>query len=579
MEQWYLYCKKADFGGIAKQFSISPMLARILRNRDIQTQEEIRKYLHGDLRDLYDPMLMKGMKEALLLVTETIRKDGKIRIIGDYDVDGVCSAYILKTYLTAAGAVTDVRLPDRISEGYGMNQQMAEQAAADGIALLITCDNGISSIEAVKRARDLNVPVIVTDHHEPSGELPPADAIIDPKQKDCPYPFRELCGGAVAFKFVQALDHYMQLNRTELLQELLQFAGMATITDIVPLQDENRIIAAQGIARMRQTSNIGLNALMQERGVEKEHLNAGSIGFILGPCINSAGRLKNAMLAFHLLEEQNPEKASEIAEELSMLNEERRFLTDTQVKIAFQQLKERQKEKQELNKVIVLYLPEAHESVAGIIAGRIKDEYHRPAIVVTHSEGGLKGSGRSTDSYNLIEQLQKNKDLFEKCGGHAKACGFTLKQGNQRENQVRQLSDRLNENSGIRDEDLIKKIWIDMQLPFKYVTESFLQELDRMEPFGLKNEKPVFAQKGVEVLTFQVLGKNRNTLKMMLRDPEGYSMEGLMFSDPETISRQAELLKNSSLVSVLYYPRLNEFRGQRKVQLMISSMQISGTDS
>lgn len=575
MEKWLIYSKKADFAGISRKYNISPMLARIIRNRDIVTDEQINRYLNADATSMYDPFLLKGMREAVQLTADTILRDGKIRIMGDYDVDGVCSSYILKTFIKNAGGIVDVRLPDRMHEGYGMNETMAEEAAGDHISLIITCDNGISSVSAVEKARILGINVIVTDHHEPPAVLPNANVIIDPKQEECTYPFREICGAGVAYKFVQAFNSYCNCHAEDLLDELLQYAGMATVADIVPLVDENRIFASEGIKRLKNTTNVGLNSLIEKRSVIKSHIDSGIIGFVLGPCINSAGRLKNAMLAFNLLEESNKCNANEIANELSELNDIRKNLTAEQCNIACDIINKSIEAGETPDKVLVVYLPEAHESVAGIVAGRIKEEFNRPAIVITDSEGGLKGSGRSIDPYNMIEGMNSCSDLFIKYGGHAKACGFTLKSEGDKEETVRRFSQRINASCTLNDADLEKTIWIDMRLPFKYITEGFVRELERLEPFGMQNDKPVFAENEIKVHSAAIIGKNNNALKLDIEDREGTRIEGMVFGDESYISKVKNMVSQEKHISILYYPKINEFRGIKTRQAVIKSLHVT----
>ncbi|MCF0229388.1 MAG: single-stranded-DNA-specific exonuclease RecJ [Parasporobacterium sp.] len=574
MEHWILQCKKADFAGISERFNISPLLARIIRNRDIISDEDIYKYLHPDIKDMYDPFLLKGMEEGTDMVLRAIEEGEKIRIIGDYDVDGVCSSYILKTFIEQAGGRADVCLPDRMLEGYGMNENMVTRAALDGVRLIITCDNGISANAAAAAAREAGIGVIVTDHHEPPEVLPDADVIIDAKQPGCPYPFKEICGGAVAFKFAQALNTKLKTDNSECLDMLMQFAGMATIADIVPLTDENRIFAHEGLKRLRKTGNAGINALLNIKGIAGDSLSAWHVGFILGPCINSAGRLKNAAIAFDLLSADNSETALRLAQELSDLNDIRKSLTAGQTNAALEELRGKS-ENNTLEKIIVQYLPKAHESVAGIIAGRIKDEFNRPAIVVTSGTEGLKGSGRSTDTYNMIEALREHEGLFEKYGGHAKACGFSLVQGTTPEDAVRHFSEVLNSSCSISDEELVKYIRADMQLPFRYVTEDFINELNILEPFGMNNEKPVFANKNIRIVSAYILGKNNNVMKMQLADSDGTLIEGVMFGDEKAVAGQYESIINASEAAVLFYPEINEFRGTKTVQIRIISLKIT----
>lgn len=568
MEQWYLYCRKADFSAISKKFNISPMLARILVNRGIKTDRDIDMFLNAGPEGMYDPFLLKGMEGAVSLICGTLENNERIRIIGDYDADGVCSAYILYHYLEFAGADVSVRLPDRIKDGYGMNEAMAAEAKEDGISLIITCDNGISANDAVAKAGQLGIKVIVTDHHMPPGELPNADVIIDPKQEGCAYPYKEICGAGVAYKLICALSAILKdtkgIDSGKILDYLLQFAGIATITDIVPLKDENRIFAREGLKRLAVTENPGLKALMEERSVNTGELSSYHISFVIGPAINSAGRLKSADIAFELFNEKDPEKAREKAKVLSQLNEERKKLTQDQTEAGLIKAAE----KTDKDKILVIYLPDAHESVAGIIAGKIKEETNRPAIVVTDSEEGLKGSGRSTDAYNIIEEISKYPELFSKFGGHAKACGFTLR------SSVQELSQTLNNNCMLTEKDMEKKVWIDMQLPFEYATEDFANELNLLEPFGMENERPLFAEKNITCISSFIVGKNKNGLKLKLRNKNGTVMEGIMFGKSEELEKINDGIKAAEEISFTYYPEINEFRNKKYVQLRIKSVKV-----
>ncbi len=524
---------------------------------------------------------MKGMKEAVPLLFDTIKNGGRIRIIGDYDTDGVCSSYILKRYLQSIGADADIRLPNRMMEGYGMNADMVDEAAQDGISLILTCDNGVSSYDAVERAKEKNIPVIVSDHHEVPQPLIEADVVIDAKQPDCEYPYKELCGAGVAYKIVCALQccletYLPQADRTAsaslLEQELLVFAGIATIADVVSLTGENRIIAKEGIKRIKETENTGLLALIRARNLEPSQIVSYHIGFIIAPCINSAGRLQDAELALDLFESSDRQEAETIAYRLSALNEERKSMTAVQTHIAQGIVKEIEERQGSLPKVLVLYLPEAHESIAGIIAGRLKEDYARPVLVLTNAEDGIKGSGRSVTAYPMIEELRKHSTLFAKLGGHAKAAGFTLNKGVTPE----QVEQELNQSCELTEEMLQEKIWIDMQLPFAYVSEGFIQELCRLEPFGIGNERPVFAEKNLRVHKVLVLGKNNQVLKLELEDASGMILEAIRYGSEEQIAKEADCLIEGKekegddyRISILYYPGINEFRGRRTVQLRI----------
>ena len=570
MGNYYLYCKKADFAAIADEFHITPMTARILRNRDLCSNEEIRAFLNGTLTSLHDPYLMKGMTEAVAMIRKAVSEHRKIRVIGDYDVDGICSSYIIRHVIESLGGRADVRLPDRILEGYGMNCDMIKEAVSDQVELIITCDNGVSAHEAVQEAKDKGIDVIVTDHHEVPYPLVEADVVIDPKQEGCPYPYKELCGGGVAYKLAQALLCNEEPQTAQaLLEDFLQFAGMATVADLVPLTGENRILAKEGIKRLQKTDNEGLKAILQIRGAEAEEINEYYIGFIIGPCLNSAGRLKNAKIAYDLLEETDPVSAGNKAKELSDLNDERKDLTRKQTEEADQKIQETYPDIMGLPKVLVIYLPSAHESVAGIIAGRLKDLYSRPALVITNSDDGMKGSGRSVEAYDLISEMQKHADLFKKYGGHKKAAGFSLNDGITPD----EISRQLNESCQLSVDDLAEKIWVDMELPFKYVSESFVNELQLLEPFGLGNEKPLFARRNVRIRKLFILGKNQNVLKLHLEDEEGTPLEGVCFGPADKIQKKAQWLQPKmeaeETVSVFYHPDINEFRNQKIPQARI----------
>ncbi len=582
MKKWYLHCKKADFADISQKFNITPMLARIIRNRDIIGDDAIKEYLYGTIDYMHSPYLFKGMSKAVDMVFDAIKNNKKIRVVGDYDVDGICSSYILKHTIKKLGGDVDVKIPDRVFDGYGMNENMSDEAFNDGIGLIITCDNGVSAYEAVDKAKSYGIDVIVTDHHEVPYPLVNADVIIDAKQEGCTYPYKELCGGAVAYKVAQALterakkegkkvEEIKELDK--LMDELLLYAGMATVADIVPLTSENRIFAKEGIKRLKITQNEGLKALMSQKNIEQENINAFYIGFILGPCINSAGRLKNALIAFNLLEEKDPALAKKKAMELVELNEVRKNLTISQTQIAIDQI---ERLAGNIPNVLVIFLSDAHESIAGIIAGRLKEEYSRPVLVITNSDEGLKGSGRSVDKYNMIEALTKNSDCFNKFGGHAKAAGFTLADGMTPE----KLSEILNNDCDLAKEELEEKKWIDMQLPFQYISEQFINELGRLEPFGQNNEKPCFAEKNIKVNSIY-MSRNANCLKFNLENESGFKIDGIMFRNEEFIKEQYEILTNAKekadgclLVSLIFYPYINYYRGEKNLQLKIDEIKI-----
>lgn len=610
MEKFFIYAKKADFAAVSQKFNITPMLARIIRNRDIVGDEAIEKFLNGSLKDMYNPFLMKDLRAACDFILNAVEDGIHIRIMGDYDIDGVCSAYILEKYLRHIGANADVDIPDRISEGFGLNEAMVEKAIADGVGLIITCDNGVSAVVPVKMAKNAGISIIITDHHQIPDELPSADFIINPHQADCNYPYSQLCGGGVAYKLVlglAALKEYEQpgneknycanelsdadinendinkvfthiffeklINGSPLLTELLGFAGFATIGDIVPLQDENRILAAEGIKVLRKSTNIGLNALIKERKIDKEKINSYYVGFILGPCINSAGRLESAKTALKLLETDDESEAREIAAKLSALNEERKKLTEEGADAIKAILAEEEKNGKAPDNVLVFSLKDIHESVAGIVAGRIKEEFERPAIVITQSETGPKGSGRSTDDFNIIKAISAHPELFVKFGGHEKACGFTLKE----EAFVDELRIALNDDYG-KEGEPVKKVWIDMQLPFEYVSEDFIEELAKLEPFGMKNKKPLFAEKNIIVRDYAVFGRDRNVLKLTLENEGGFIMQGVIFGAEKAAAciKKIEDMKKEkgedTRISVTYYPSVNEYNGKKSIQLIIENL-------
>ena len=570
-DDWRLYNRKADFEGIARHFGIPQPLAVILCNRGIMTEGEIRKFLFGSVQDLYDPFLMKGMKEGTLLLAEMCRDNRKIRIIGDYDADGVCAAFILESFLRNAGADVSVRIPNRMEDGYGFSPQMAEDAFTDEICLLITCDNGISAFDAVSKARKLGMSVIVTDHHEPSDKLPDADVIINPKQPQDTYPFRELCGAGVAYKFMQALNAFLGLSMEPLLEELLAFAAIATIADIVPLRDENRILTSQGLKVLRRTRNPGLYALAQVRGLELSQIRSENISFNIAPCINSAGRLRSADLAMDLFRADDMARALTIAQELSDLNEERKEMTASLMDQVLSEMKE--KEQTGLDRILVVYLPDAHESLAGLIAGKLMERYYRPALVVTGGEGVLKGSGRSTPRCDIIGAIREHEELFVKSGGHKRACGFTLKQDGTAPDSVRRLSKALNDSCTMTDKDLQRKVWVDLPLSFSYLNEAFVDTLDLLEPYGADNEKPMFGSSHAFVADCVIFGRNSNAMRLMLTDTDGYVAEGVMFGSEEYLRAERERLLCRH-VTVLFQLTMNEYRGRRSPKMMIRGIRV-----
>ena len=570
MKKWFVAAKKADFTEIGKKFNITPMTARIIRNRDVVGDEQIRRYLQGTAADLYSPWLMAGMKEGIALLQQAIADSEKIRIIGDYDIDGVCATYILMTGLNRVGANVDTDIPDRIKDGYGINEHLIDRAHAAGVKLIITCDNGIAAASQIAYAKELGMKVIVTDHHEVPFEevgeekvekLPPADVIINPKQKACEYPFKGLCGGAVAWKLVAALYEVFGIQLEEA-NKLLEFAAIATVGDIMELQEENRIIVKEGLKRIHHTKNRGLKSLIEVNGLERDSISAYHIGFVIGPCINAGGRLDTAKRALELFASDDKETADRLAGDLKALNDSRKELTKEGVEEAIRQVLETGRRSE---RVLVVYLPDCHESIAGIIAGKVKERFYRPTIVLTDAEEGIKGSARSIPGYNMFEELSRVSELFTKFGGHPMAAGMSLPTEN-----LSKLRKQLNANCTLTEEDMIERLSIDIAMPIQYISEEFIEELKVLEPFGNGNSKPLFAERDFHVLRSQILGKNKNTVKIYGVNAAGCHMEGLYFGDPEEL---LSLLRKKETISITYYPTINEFRGQKSLQLMIQDFQ------
>lgn len=568
MEKWMVYAKKADFNEIGRQFSISPITARILRNRDIVEVDEISRFLHGSLHDLHDPYLMKDMGLAVEILKNKIEAGKKIRVIGDYDIDGVCSSYILLEGLKAVGGSVDYRLPDRQEDGYGMHNKMIEEAREAGIDTIITCDNGISAAEPVLLAKQYKMTVIVTDHHEvplEDGEerVPAADAVVDPKQKVCAYPFPEICGAVVAWKLIQALYRKMGRQPEEALQEFLEFAAIATVGDVMRLQNENRIIVKYGLKKLKETRSVGLKALILANELDANKISAYHIGFIIGPCLNAGGRLQTAEIALRLLLEQDERKAKEMALELKRLNDLRKDMTVRGLEDAVCQLETTGRA--ESDKVLVVYLPECHESLAGIIAGRLREKYNKPAIVLTNSKEGLKGSGRSIPAYHMFLGLTAVKSLLSKFGGHPMAAGLSLEKEN-----LETFREALNAQCELVPDDFVKKIWIDVPMPFEYISEHLVHELEALEPFGQGNEKPLFAERNVTVRSARVLGKNRNVVKLSLVNASGCPMEGIWFGDGIAFMEEKG---SRNRMNLTYYPDLNTYNGMVSLQVVVRNYQ------
>ena len=562
--------KKADFNGIAEKYHISPILARLIRNRDILGDDAVELYLNGTIADLSDGMLMKDMDRAVEILAEKIREEKPVRIIGDYDIDGVNATYILQQGLSGLGADVDTDIPDRIRDGYGLNIDLIDRAVRDGIDTIITCDNGIAAAEEIAYGKDHGLTIIVTDHHkvpytEMNGErkyiLPRADAVVDPHQPDCPYPFKGLCGAAVAYKLVEALYNVMQQDPEDV-DYLMENVAIATVGDVMDLTGENRIFVKQGLEMLRRTRNPGLKALIECTGIDAERLNAYHIGFILGPCINASGRLDTAKRALELLNARTRRDAVMLAEDLKALNDSRKEMTERGVEEAVQMIETTSLKE---DKVLVVYLPDCHESIAGIIAGRIRERYYRPAFVLTRAEDGVKGSGRSIETYDMFAQMCMCRALFTKFGGHKLAAGLSLEEEN-----VERFRETINELCELSDDDLQEKVSIDMRLPFPYITEQLVNEMELLEPFGKGNPKPLFAEKSLSVISPRIFGKNRNVLKCRLQDQQGYQMEAVYFGDVEDCLRAME---QKDVMSFTYYPTINEYMGRRTLQLVIVNYQ------
>lgn len=570
MERWFITMKKADFNGIAEKYHISPIIARLIRNRDVIGDEEIDFYLNGTIADLYDGMLMKDMDRAVEILAEKIREEKKIRVIGDYDIDGVNATYILQQGLSELGADIDTDIPDRIKDGYGLNIALIDRALDDGVDTIITCDNGIAAADEITYGKENGLTIVVTDHHEvpyieEEGEknyiLPPADAVVDPHRADCGYPFKGLCGAAVAYKLVEALCNVMQRDPEDL-DYLMENVAIATVGDVMDLTGENRVFVKQGLEMLKRTQNPGLKALIECTGIDVDRLNAYHIGFVIGPCINASGRLDTAKRALELLNARTRRDAVMLAEDLKALNDSRKEMTERGVNEAINMIETTSLKD---DHVLVVYLPDCHESIAGIIAGRIREKYYRPTFVLTKAEDGVKGSGRSIETYDMFAQMCRCRDLFTKFGGHKLAAGLSLTEGN-----VPLFRKTINELAELSEEDLQMKVSIDMRLPFPYITEELISELELLEPFGKGNPKPLFAERNLRVISPRIFGRNRNVLKCRLQDEQGSQMEAVYFGDVEACLKAME---EKQVMSFTYYPSVNEYMGRRSLQLTIVNYQ------
>ena len=597
MAKWMVAAKKADFDKIAEKYHITPVMARIMRNRDLVEDADIEKYLHGNLEDLYDPLLMKGMKKAAEIIAEKIAEGARIRVIGDYDVDGICASYILIAGLCMLGGNADTVIPHRIKDGYGLNEALVRDAAAEGVDTIVTCDNGIAAAPQIALAKELGMTVVVTDHHEvpfeeKEGErtylLPKADSVVDPKQQGCGYPFPGICGAVVALKLVQALfDRFgekemPQSKRAEIMEEMFSFAALATVCDVMELRDENRIIVKYGLEFLGKTKNSGLRALLMVNGIEEKALSPYHAGFIIGPCMNATGRLDTAKRALELFSSKDWREAVTIAGDLKNLNDSRKQMTEEGLQAAIRQVEGSEIQK---DRVLVVYLPDCHESLAGIIAGKVREKYGKPAFVLTKGEDGVKGSGRSIEAYHMYDEISACKELFTRYGGHKMAAGLSLPD----EASVEVFRKRLNESCRLTDDDFEEVIHIDVPMPLFYANKEFIRELSCLEPFGTGNPRPLFARKGIRLLSGRKLGKNRNVGKYRIEDEAGNGYEMIYFGDmerfdlflSEKFGRQAVdgLYGNSPygnafgkaemVISIAYYPEINSFAGRESIQIVM----------
>ena len=589
MAKWFLATKKADFNNISEKFHIDPVVARIIRNRDMTTDEQIHLFLQGDRRNLHDARKLKDAVKAADILKEKIAQGKKIRIIGDYDVDGVCSTYILYRGLSVCGADVDCVIPHRMKDGYGINEDLVKQAIADGVDTIITCDNGIAAKDVLENGKKEGLTCIVTDHHEVpfdeiAGEkhylIPNVDAVVDPKQENCEYPFESICGAVVAYKVIQVLLDEVSTDEVLIkntLEELIEPAGVATVCDIMPLLDENRIIVKETMKSLRSPKNPGLEALIKVNDLDESKLTSFSIGFVIGPCLNATGRLDSAGLSLELLMAGTFEEAVPLATTLKEYNANRKELTEKGVEKALTLLENGEYDK---DSVLVLYLPDVHESLAGIIAGRIREKPGKPTFVLTKGEEGVKGSARSIESYHIYDEMTKCKHFFTKYGGHKMAAGLSMEEEN-----IEAFRKSINASCGLTEEDFEEKITIDVPMPFSYVTQQFVDELSVLEPFGCANEKPVFAQKNIRFIRGYIMGKNKNMARFDVMDETNRHYTVVCFRNLDKLMEYLEKKEgrektdtlftsglypqDAILLDVIYYPNVNEFRGKKSVQYIL----------
>ena len=566
MEKWVVCTKKADFYGIAEKFRINPVIARLIRNRDVIGDEKIQEYLHGTLADLPSGRKKKDLEKAAEILEKKIQEGCRIRIIGDYDIDGVTSTTILLKGLKRLGAKVDTCIPDRIKDGYGINEHLISKALEDGIDTIVTCDNGIAAYNEITEAKESGMTVVITDHHDvpfrdtENGRkwiIPPADAVVNPKQQNCPYPNKNLCGAVVAWKLIWIMYENAGIPAEEILT-FTELAAVATVGDVMDLQGANRIIVKEGLRQLSHTETPGLKALIQVNNLEHAEISSYHVGFVLGPCINASGRLDTASRALKLLCEQDPVEAARLAGDLIALNESRKAMTEQGKEEAIEKVENSDLKN---DRVLVIYLPDCHESLAGIIAGRIRELYNKPVFVLTKGEKSAKGSGRSIEAYSMYEELVKCRDFLEQFGGHPMAAGLSIKEEN-----IERFRKRLNENCTLTEEDLRPKIVIDVPMPVSYISRELVEQLSLLEPFGKGNVKPLFAQKNLSVLNLRIFGKNHNVAKMKLTDGSGTSVDAVYFGEAEKF---VEFVKSHERISVTYYPEINSYQGRETLQAVI----------
>lgn len=568
MEKWMVYNKKADFQKIGSEFGIDPVIARLIRNRDIQDMKEIRSYLYGTLAEIPSPWKMKDMERAVQILQKKITQKKKIRIIGDYDIDGVTATCILLKGLKRLNANVDTYIPDRVKDGYGMHEQLIDKALEDGIDTILTCDNGIAAAAEIEYAKKEGLTVIVTDHHDipfrdtEDGRIwiiPKADAVVNPKQNDCLYPNKNICGAVVAWKLIWALYERLGIDSDEI-WDFLELAAIATVGDVMDLQGENRIIVKEGLKKLSSTSFEGLKALICVNNLEGAEITAYHVGFVIGPCINASGRLDTAARSLELLLADNMEDAMKLADDLYDLNQSRKAMTEQGKGQAIQSIEENNLGK---DRVLVVYLPDCHESLAGIIAGRIREAYNKPVFVLTKGADGVKGSGRSIEAYSMYEELVKCSDLLTQFGGHPMAAGLSMEEKN-----VELFRRRLNDNCTLTEQELIPKIMIDVPMPISYLSKKLTEQLKVLEPFGKGNSKPLFAQKNLRAVGIRVLGRNRNVAKMLLIDENGIKMDAVYFGEAQEF---VDFVQAHDTISVTYYPEINVFQGRENLQVVIKN--------